>query len=395
MFNDLKTNKPKAAPTLDQLKATLNAAGAALDATAKTAAPVPAAAAPAPAPAIKKATSPAISKPAAAMAPKPVVPPAPVPVQAPIDAAAEQDPVIVEDVPEAEQEEEGPRGVVDTEQNRNFLAAITGTGVDSTAALMAAHEAAGTSQGGLLFPVLTQAPGPAGGAFQRVSSKNKAHVAADLPEGKNAFGPVVFMDYRYGGAIWPDGGSSGGGPAQKPVESFSIPTSNPDAVGKLMAAGKAFQFSRNREKHTIAKGGPGVVKPHLEVLLFDPQTNDVFVYRCPGHYSSAQGFKDQLLANAVRDANGGLVMQPFVAEFTPHTERKVRDGAQAIVWHYPLVKKIDVSDAHAQAAVAAYREFIKNADNELVTTGGQWHAGSDAPLNQAALDAFDNAIAIG
>jgi hypothetical protein len=167
-------------------------------------------------------------------------------------------------------------------------------------------------------------------------------------------------------------------------------------VTKLMAAGKAFQFSRQRDSHTIDKGGPGVVKPSLELMLYDPEADLVFVYRTPGHYSSAQALKDQLLATAQKDANGALTVRPFFGMFSPKTEKRTRDNSpHAIVWHYPEIQVIATGDARTQAAVLAYKKFLAVAGPDITQAGGEWFLGADQPFTQADLDRLDNAIAIG
>lgn len=294
--------------------------------------------------------------------------------------------------PELELEPDQATHAVTTPNQDNFLAQITGHSSDSAAALLAAHDAGGGGDGGkLLFPTLTQAGGPAGGAFQRVSSKNRDHMNVDLPEGKSPFN-AVFMCYRYEYAIWPDAGGNGA-TAPKPIGSGAVPTSKPDVVAKLLAAGKAFQFSRGRDKHYESNGGPGVIKPTLAVMLFDPDTEQVFVYRTPGHYSSAQGFKDQLLANSVKDANGNLSLKPFFGVFAPHTEKVLRpNSTNAIVWHFPKVTAIPGNDATAAEAAVKYKKFLANASAELTRAGGEWVSGSDQPVAQKDIDAFDHAI---
>lgn len=352
-------NLPKnPAPSLDELKAQMKAAGA------------------------KPATAPAVApavRPAAKAKPAPVVEPEPVVVEA---VAANGDPEPVE-----------TRAVSVAEQS--FLAQITGTAQgDTAAALMAAHEAGDSGGSRLLFPTITQASGPAGGAFQRVGNNTGPHANADVPEGKTPF-LAVFMGYRYTGAVWPDNGGAGT-QAPRPEASFAVPTSRPDVVAKLMAAGKAFQFSRKRDSHAVSAGGPGVVKPSLELMLYDPDADLVFVYRTPGHYSSAQALKDQLLATAQKDAQGNLAVRPFFAQFSPKTEKRTRDGSpHAIVWHYPEIQVVGNGDARAQAAVLAYKKFLASAGPDVTAAGGEWFVGADQPITQADIDRLDNAIAIG
>lgn len=366
-FANLPKGKPGAPPSLADLQTKLAQTGKA------------------PAPAAAAAVNPAVTRPVQAVKPavsKPAAPPTPPP---------EQEPVVVET---AEGEPVDTSRAL-TAAEDSFLSLISGQpGVDTTAALMAAHDAQGGDGGKMLFPTLTQASGPAGGAFQRVSTKNQKHLAVDLPEGKSPFN-AVFMAYRYEFAIWPDNGGGAGTP--KPISTGAVPTSKPEVVAKLMAAGKAFQFSRGRDNHYADKGGPGVVKPVLAIMLFDPETEQVFVYRTPGHYSSAQGLKDQLLACSVKDKDTGMLkLVPFFGRFTPHTEKVQRDNAtHPIVWHYPEVAGLPGNDAATQEAGKKYALCVKGASPELMKLGGDWVSGADMPFKQSDIDAFDAAIAIG
>lgn len=277
----------------------------------------------------------------------------------------------------------------------DFMALMMGgaaTQADSMNALLAAAETDG-SGGKLLFPMLTQAPGTSGGPFQRVNSKNPEFNALDLPEGRKAF-PAIFIGYRFLGTCWPKGYDANATQTKPaaPLWNAAVPSSNGDAAAELMLAGKAFQFSKRRADFDVDNGGPGIVRPAIEMLLFDPDIG-LFVLRTCGHYNSAKDCREQLIACAVQEANGA-VLKPFVGEFSPETTRVSRATGQAIVHHWPKITKLDPKDSRAVTVITAYQQFIQGASPEVRKSVAEWFAGDDAPLTNIAEKAMKQAAAM-
>lgn len=370
-FKDL----PKAAaPTsIEALQAQLAAAQAAL--AAGTAAPAPSAAPAAPvAPPKPVAPTPA---------PAPVVPDEPVVVAtgagAPIDVPA---------MPAA------PTGQA-LSNPMDFMQLMTGASspADSMNALIAASET-DSAGGKMLFPMLTQQAGTTGGAFQRVNTKNAEFNQIDLPEGRRPF-EAIFIGYRYLGTCWPEGYDANNVAAKpaSPLWNIAIPQSKGQEAAQLMLAGKAFQFSKQRKAFDVSQGGPGIIRPALEFLLFDADIG-LFVFRTCGHYNAAKDARDQLIACAITDANGNQSLRPFMGEFHPETHKQPRGTGQPIVHHYPKIVKLSDGDARVQKAAAAYKQFLAGAAPEVRDSVGEWFNGSDAPITNVAINAMNVAAAM-
>jgi hypothetical protein len=278
----------------------------------------------------------------------------------------------------------------------DFMALMTGAVApqDSMNALLAAAET-DSAGGKMLFPMLTQAGGTTGGAFQRVNTKNAEFNQIDLPEGKRSF-DAIFIGYRYMGTCWPKGydANAVNAKAPSPLWNAAIPQARGQEAAQLMLAGKAFQFSKNRKAFDVDAGGPGLIRPAIEFLLFDADIG-LFVFRTCGHYNSAKDARDQLIACAITDANGNQQLPPFMGEFHPETHRQARATGQPIIHHYPRIVKIANNDARVAAASVAYKTFLQNASPELRASVNEWFNAQDAPLTNIATQAINDAAAMG
>lgn len=363
-FKDLP--KQSTPPSIEDLQRQLAAANAALGQKPTAPAPAPA---------------PSVPAPQAQLAP-----PADEPVVISTGAGA---PVDVPPMPAA------PTGTA-MSNPADFLALMTGASApqDSMNALLAAAET-DSAGGKMLFPMLTQSGGTTGGAFERVKTKNSEFNQIDLPEGRRHF-EAVFIGYRYMGTCWPkgyDANNVAANPAS-PLWNVAVPQSNGQDAAQLMLAGKAFQFSKKRSDFEVDNGGPGIIRPSLEFLLFEPDIG-LFVFRSCGHYNSAKDARDQLISCAVTDASGNSALRPFMGEFHPETHRQPRPNAQPIIHHYPRIVKISDSDARVAKAGAAYKLFLQNASPEVRSAVNEWFTGMDAPITNVAKQAIATAAAMG
>lgn len=276
----------------------------------------------------------------------------------------------------------------------DFMALMTGASSpqDSMNALMAAAET-DSSGGKMLFPMLTQQPGTTGGAFQRVNTKNSEFNQIDLPEGKRPF-LALQIAYRYLGTNWPQGYDAQSTVKANPLWNIAIPQSKGTEAANLMLAGKALQFSKDRKSFDVSEGGPGVIRPAIEFLLFEPDIG-LFVFRTCGHYNSAKDARDQLIACAVTDTNGNQSLPPFVGEFHPETHKQPRTGKEPIVHHYPRIVKLANQDARVGTIATAYKQFLQGATPEVRDAVNEWFNGLDAPMTNVAVQAMNTAAAMG
>jgi hypothetical protein len=273
-------------------------------------------------------------------------------------------------------------------QGGGFLACIENAG-DTMGALMAATEADGSGAGKRnLYPILTQASGPTGGAFERARHMTDDE-AASLPEGRKPF-TGVFLGYRFSATSWPKGYEAGN--KQQPVFSCALPAAEPKLVTKLMQIGKNYQFfTRDRTEFDVDNGGPGHVRPQLEILIFDPESESLFTYHTCSHYNSCVDTRDQLIKNAStvgKDANGKdqKAMLPFVGVFAPKTHKSTSKKGRDIIYHWCQIDKLDITDSNAQAAWQAWQKFSAAArqDAGVMQMVDDWFGGADAPLTQFA-----------
>jgi hypothetical protein len=268
---------------------------------------------------------------------------------------------------------------IDTTPPGNFLSLMTGG--DTIDALLATIETDGGGGFASPYPVLTQAAGVTGGAFQRVMIK--AHMAVDLPEGRSPF-EAVFVGYRLHVVAWPKGYDEKATTKDKPVFSAAIPANKSDLASNLMMAGHQYQYSKNRDAWSIASHGPGHIRPELELLLMDPSDCSLFVFRCAGHYNSAKDTRDQLLRQATAVPNSPKKqLVPFFGSFSPKTIKVQAKSGNTVVYHYPEIDKIDTTDARAVKAAGVYRKFIQTADADVQSMALDWLAGKDEPLTPA------------
>lgn len=241
-----------------------------------------------------------------------------------------------------------------------------------------------------VFPTVTQQAGTTGGALAISKGTMRQWPNIDLPEGKRAF-RAVFLAYRFNVACWPAGyDDAPGANAQKPRPAWScaIPGTERDLAGKLMLAGKRYQFTgvAKRDAWDIASGGPGHLRPQIELLMLDPDEGQVFVVQSCAHYSSAQEVREALTALVV-DVNGQKALRPFAGEFTPDTLEETSKSGSTFKVHRIKISRLDVaSDPQALAMAKAFDAWRNAATPELAARITEWRAGADAPITQAARD---------
>jgi len=305
-------------------------------------------------------------------------------LQKAIDAANAVAPKEVEAVVEDDTESVVITGA-DASASNNFLSILTG-GASSVDALIATMDTDGGG-GAAPFPVLTQANGVTGGAFQSVNLK--AHANADLPEGKGSF-VAVFLGYRLGVVAWPKPYDDTQKTADKPVFSAAISSLNSRVASLAMMAGRQHQYSTKRDTWAVAAGGPGMISPSIEMLLLNPETKELFVLRSCSQYNAAKDTRDQLLKQATKNKAGVSALTPFVGMFSPKSEHAVTSKGRKVVHHYPVISRIDTIDARGQAAWKVYAELVAHISPAIQEAVQSWMAGDDLPLTPAAVSALED-----
>jgi hypothetical protein len=308
-------------------------------------------------------------------------------LQKAIDAANAAAPKEVE----ATVEDDTENVVITGSESNSFLSVLTGGGA-SVDALLATVDTDGGG-GSSPFPVLTQAAGVTGGAFQSVSLKS--HANADLPEGKSPF-IAVFLGYRLGVVAWPKPYDDTQKTPDKPVFTAAVPSTNSRVASLAMMAGRQHQYSSKRDTWAVAAGGPGMISPSIEMLLLNPETQELFVLRSCSQYNSAKDTRDQLLKQATETneigADGKKIkaLLPFVGKFAPKSEHAVTSKGRKVVHHYPTIERIDTIDARGQAAWKVYADMAKNAPQDLRGAVQSWMAGEDLPLTPSVVSALED-----
>ena len=274
-------------------------------------------------------------------------------------------------------------------QGSGFLATIENAG-DTMGALMAATEVddGGTGKSNL-FPILTQASGTSGGAFERARHMTDDE-AGNLPEGRKPF-TAVFLGYRFLATAWPEGYNPNG-EKKSPVFSAALPASESQLVTKLMRIGKNYQFfSGDRGAFDVANGGPGHIRPQIEMLLFDPDAGELFTYQTCSHYNSTADTRDQLLKNATTvgktaDGKDQKAMLPFVGTFQAKTHKSTSKRGRDIVYHWCQIDKLDITDSNARTAWEGWQKFSADArsDASVMQRVNDWFGGADAPISADA-----------
>ena len=132
------------------------------------------------------------------------------------------------------------------------------------------------------------------------------------------------------------------------------------------------------------------------MLLFDPEYGELFTYQTCSHYNSAKDTRDQLLKNATTMSDKTQAMLPFIGVFNPQTHRAITRGGQAIAHHYVEISKLDIADANARAAWAAWQAYSEaaKADAGILDRVNNWFGGMDAAISQPCRDALAAGVAL-
>jgi hypothetical protein len=245
-----------------------------------------------------------------------------------------------------------------------------------------------------VFPTVTQQAGPTGGALIISKGTERQWPNIDLPEGKRPF-KAMFLAYRFAVTAWPAGyedasGAGTKGPKPRPVFSCAIPGTERDLAGKLMLAGKRYQYCARDKKDAwdAANNGPGHIRPQVELLLLEPESGTVFVLQTCAHYSSAQ-YAREALSGLVVEVDGAKVLRPFVGQFAVDTVEESSKGGNTFKIHQLKISRLDVaSDPEALDMAKQFDAWRSSAAPALVQQVTDWRSGADAPITQTARDAL-------
>lgn len=229
---------------------------------------------------------------------------------------------------------------------------------------------------GELFPTLMQKGGNAGGTMAP-SGLTPKEVANALPQGRQ---PVkgVFMAFRSIAQAWPvdfDHRKDG----DRPTIDVAIGPNDSDTTALLRAGAENFQFCPKdaKTKWSAAAGGPGLLRPIFQILVYLPDFDDVIVVQAPPLLESWVKMGQQVAQ--FQDKDGGLAPFPVVCE--PTTEPWYEDNN----YHFVKLSLDAATGATAMAKYDAFVATVQSARPDLAESVMDWFNGADKPLNDAAL----------
>jgi len=210
----------------------------------------------------------------------------------------------------------------------------------------------------------------------------------NMPEGSDGFYGVL-MGYRFRATAWPQ--NYDGAAKTKPVYSVAISASDVESINAMKPKARDYQYTKAEEKDKwdYATTGIGHTRCCLEILVYDPEDNSLFVLCTASHFSGTELTRDEILKNLKVDPQTGRrVFQQFPAAFTPTIDSSAKNKRGRVI-DVPYVKiecNMTSCSSELQGAYQAFKEFIKdNNDNEeLGKRVEEWLKCADDPVNDIA-----------
>lgn len=239
------------------------------------------------------------------------------------------------------------------------------------------------------FPTIELKGGNAGGNVipSKSTAKNWPEVAATLPQGKQPFKGIL-MGARTFAVAWPSDYDSRG-ENERPSLSAAIPLSDGDATAVLLTGCENFQFCPKDQKvakWNVANGGPGHLRPFLQLLVWSPTLREPVVVSSCGLLATYRKMAQEVV-QFVNAENGAL--DPVPSVFTPTTE----PWYDANVYHY-FKGSWWINDAAAEAAWQDFHEWSQDVmanRPDVMTAVMDWVEGRDAPLDEDAANKLKQA----
>jgi hypothetical protein len=240
---------------------------------------------------------------------------------------------------------------------------------------IAANSAADAGTFADLIPTLIQKGGNANGMIVPSSATDK-EVACQLPQGRQTLHGQL-MAYRMCAIAWPclfDDKTEG---VRPPID-CAIPAADAELAAALMKGAENFQFAPKdvkADKWLPAKGGPGTLRPFLELLLWLPQFQDCVVLRTAPLLKTVQVLSTALLG--LCDAEGVVFAQPVDCE--PVSEEWYEDNK----FHYfKLTSQLNEKGKATHEAYQAWHAAVHEQRPDLVAAIMDWFTGADKPANE-------------
>ena len=224
-----------------------------------------------------------------------------------------------------------------------------------------------------MFPTLIMKGGNAGGTMTPSNDTDK-EIGKQLPQGKQSI-QGVFMAYRSEAIAWPsDFDSRQDG--EKPSINFAIPANDTDNTSMLLTGSENYQYAPKDVKEAkwlFKNGGPGILRPVFQMLVYLPAFDDVIVLQGPPLLQSYRQLAKQLM-QYVNETDGSLGV--FPATFDPVTEPWFEDNT----YHYWKVTA-NTNDVGAKA-YASYQAFVASLQTnrpDMIANIEDWFSGKDKP----------------
>lgn len=223
------------------------------------------------------------------------------------------------------------------------------------------------------IPALVLKGGDSGGIT--VPAKGvPAEVAKQLPQGKT---PILaqLLSYRLLVQAWPthyDDRQEG----DRPTIDCAIPPGDADLAIAAMKGAENFNFcpKDQKPKWAATNGGPGILHPFLELLVYWPTADDVILLRTCPHFKTATTMAQALAG--LCDTDGNLIQQPIFFEpvTAPWYDKRV--------YHYwKLTPQINEAGKECHEKHAAWHEQVGETRPDLVATMMAWFSGEDKPVS--------------
>ena len=227
-----------------------------------------------------------------------------------------------------------------------------------------------------MFPTIMLKGGNSGGSMVPTSGTDK-EIAKLLPQGKQ---PIqgVFMAYRTLAIAWPEAlDDSKEKNGERPCIDCAIPANDTDNTALLLTGCENFQFAPKEVKQTkwsFKAGGPGLIRPIMEILVYLPQFDDIIVLRSSSLLKTYHTLGQQL-TQYVNESNGELGV--FPASFEVTTDTWYEDN----VFHYWKITSM-VNDVGAAnfAKYNAFVESIRTNRPDMMQDINDWFTGADKPI---------------
>lgn len=223
------------------------------------------------------------------------------------------------------------------------------------------------------IPALVLKGGDSGGIT--VPAKGvPAEIAGQLPQGKT---PLLaqLLSYRILVQAWPthyDDRQEG----DRPTIDCAIPPGDAELALAAMKGAENYNFciKDQKPKWTTANGGPGILHPLMELLVYWPMADDVILLRTCPQFKTVTTMAQALAG--LCDVDGNLIQQPIFFEPVSAT------WYDKHMFHYwKLTAQLNEAGQACHEKHAAWHEQVGETRPDLVATMMAWFSGEDKPVS--------------